>query len=96
MKIWTILVAAGEGLRFGSRKQLAELAGMPVLVHSTINASSVSDGIVVVTSEEDIEFVICLLRENPQLMNDELSDGTTCKDKLIELNEYKYVLPKIN
>ena len=46
--------------------------------------------------QEDIEFVICLLRENPQLMNDELSDGTTCKDKLIALNEYKYVLSKIN
>ena len=46
--------------------------------------------------EEEIEFVICLLRENPRLMNDELSDGTTCKDKLIALNEYKYVLSKIN
>ena len=29
-------------------------------------------------------------------MNDELSDGSTCKDKLIALNEYKYVLSKIN
>ena len=57
MKTWTILVAAGEGFRFGSRKQLAELAGMPVLLHSTISASSVSDGIVVVTAEEDIEVV---------------------------------------
>ncbi len=46
--------------------------------------------------EEDIEFVICLLRNNPRLMNDELSDGTTCKDKLIALNEYTYVLSKIN
>ena len=39
--------------------------------------------------QEDIEFVICLLRNNPRLMNDELSDGTTCKDKLIELNILK-------
>ena len=45
--------------------------------------------------EEEIEFVICLLRNNPRLMTDELSDGTTCKDKLIELNEYKYVLSQI-
>ncbi len=67
MKIWTILVAAGEGFRFGSRKQLAELAGMPVLVHSTINASSVSDGIVVVTSEEDIEFVKSCLKSISQV-----------------------------
>ena len=45
--------------------------------------------------EEEIEFVIWLLKCDPQLMNDELSDGTTCKDKLIELNEYKYVLSQI-
>ena len=45
--------------------------------------------------QEDIEFVIWLLKCDPQLMNDELSDGTTCKDKLIELNEYKYVLSQI-
>ena len=45
--------------------------------------------------EEEIEFVICLLRNNPRLMTDELSDGTTCKDKLIALNEYKYVLSQI-
>ena len=46
--------------------------------------------------QEDIEFVICLLRNNPRLMNDELSDGTTCKDKLIELNKFHYVLSQIN
>ena len=45
--------------------------------------------------EEEIEFVIWLLKCDPQLMNDELSDGTTCKDKLIALNEYTYVLSKI-
>jgi len=62
MKIWTVLVAAGEGLRFGSKKQLAELAGKPVLLHSAVAASSVSDGIVVVTSGEDIEFVKSCLK----------------------------------
>jgi len=67
MKTWTILVAAGEGFRFGSRKQLAELAGMPVLLHSTISASSVSDGIVVVTVEEDIEVVESCLKSVNQV-----------------------------
>lgn len=62
MKIWTVLVAAGEGQRFGSKKQLAELAGKPVLLHSAVAASSVSDGIVVVTSGEDIEFVKSCLK----------------------------------
>tara|TARA_B100000700_G_scaffold102125_1_gene115206 strand:- start:950 stop:1600 length:651 start_codon:yes stop_codon:yes gene_type:complete len=67
MKIWTVLVAAGEGLRFGSKKQLAELAGMPVLFHSTLNASSVSDGIVVVTSADDIDFVGNFLKSIDQV-----------------------------
>ena len=67
MKIWTVLVAAGEGLRFGSKKQLAELAGMPVLFHSTLNASSVSDGIVVVTSADDIDFVRSCLKSIDQV-----------------------------
>ena len=67
MKTWTILVAAGEGFRFGSRKQLAELAGMPVLLHSTISASSVSDGIVVVTADEDIEVVESYLKSINQV-----------------------------
>ena len=67
MKIWTVLVAAGEGFRFGSKKQLAELAGMPVLFHSAANASSVSDGIVVVTSGEDIEFVESCLKSIDQV-----------------------------
>ena len=66
MKIWTIVVAAGEGFRFGSRKQLAELAGIPVLLHSVITASAISDGIVVVTSEEDIEFVESCLKNIDQ------------------------------
>ena len=43
----------------------------------------------------DVDMVIWLLKCDPQLMNDELSDGTTCKDKLIELNEYTYVLSQI-
>ena len=46
-------------------------------------------------NEEDIDMVICLLKENPTYMHHELSDGSTCKDKLVQLNEYEYVLSKI-
>jgi hypothetical protein len=45
---------------------------------------------------EEIDMVICLLREDPRLINHELSDGITCKDKLIQLNELQFVLSKIN
>ena len=76
MKIWTVLVAAGEGLRFGSKKQLAELAGMPVLLHSTLNASSVSDGIVIVTSADDIDFVENSLKSF-NLLHEVVEGGTT-------------------
>ena len=43
----------------------------------------------------DIDMVICLLRENPTYIHHELTDGSTCKDKLLQLNEYEYVLSNI-
>jgi len=48
--IWTIVVAAGSGSRFGgdTPKQFMELAGKRVVDWSVVAASSVSDGIVVV------------------------------------------------
>lgn len=46
--IWTIVVAAGSGARFGGLKQLSPLAGSTVLGHAVGTASKVSDGVVVV------------------------------------------------
>jgi len=48
---WTIVVAAGSGSRFGgdTPKQFTEIAGKRVIDWSVVAASSVSDGIVVVT-----------------------------------------------
>ena len=48
---WTIVVAAGSGSRFGgdTPKQFIEIAGKRVIDWSVVAASSVSDGIVVVT-----------------------------------------------
>ena len=46
-------------------------------------------------NDEDIDMVVCLLKENPTYMHHELSDGSTCKDKLLQLNEYEYVLSNI-
>ena len=44
---------------------------------------------------EDIEMVIWLLQNDRRLMDHELSDGSTLKERLIQLNEYQYVLSKI-
>lgn len=62
MNVWTIVVAAGRGDRFGRDKQIADLSGRPVLSHSVAAASKVSDGVVVVTAADRQEAVTDLTR----------------------------------
>ena len=62
MTVWTIVVAAGQGDRFGGDKQVANLSGRPVLVHSVAAASKVSDGVVVVTAASRQPAVADLMR----------------------------------
>ena len=45
---------------------------------------------------EHIDMVIWLLRLDKHLLNHELSDGFSCKDHLMQLNEYTYVLSKLS
>ena len=52
MTIWTIVVAAGRGERFGGDKQAADLGGRPVVAHSVATAMRASDGVVVVVAAE--------------------------------------------
>ncbi|MBS1264381.1 MAG: 2-C-methyl-D-erythritol 4-phosphate cytidylyltransferase [Acidimicrobiaceae bacterium] len=61
MSVWTVVVAAGEGRRFGSDKQSADLGGVSVLGRSVATASAVSDGVVVVVGESRVEGVRELL-----------------------------------
>jgi 2-C-methyl-D-erythritol 4-phosphate cytidylyltransferase len=49
--VWTVVVAAGAGSRFGSPKQFAPLAGRRVLDVAVAAAAHVSDGIVVVAPD---------------------------------------------
>jgi 2-C-methyl-D-erythritol 4-phosphate cytidylyltransferase len=46
--VWVIVVAAGEGRRFGAAKQYAPLAGRRVLDWSLAAARTVADGVVLV------------------------------------------------
>ena len=46
--------------------------------------------------DEDIQMVIWLLRLDKRLLNHELSDRSSCKDRLMQLNEYTYVLSKLS
>lgn len=52
---WTIIVAGGSGLRFGSRKQFADLAGRSVLQRSVDAAATVSAGLVIVVPEDSVD-----------------------------------------
>jgi 2-C-methyl-D-erythritol 4-phosphate cytidylyltransferase len=49
--VWSIVVAAGGGSRFGGRKQFAELAGRSLVEWSVEACCAVSDGVVLVLPE---------------------------------------------
>lgn len=51
--VWTIVVAAGSGARFGAAKQYERLGDQRVLDWSVDDARRVSDGVVVVVPEAD-------------------------------------------
>ncbi len=52
--VWTVIVAAGSGTRFGGAKQYLELAGIRVVDRSVAVAVQVSDGVVVVVPASDV------------------------------------------
>ena len=51
MRVWTIVVAAGSGARFGGPKQFEQLAGQRVIDRAVSVAESVSEGVVVVVPQ---------------------------------------------
>ena len=59
--IWTVLVAAGEGSRFGGPKQLQPLGGRRVIDWAFDAAAGTSHGVVVVAAVNQVQ----LLREGP-------------------------------
>jgi len=52
--VWTIVVAAGAGTRFGAPKQFLDLEGIRVVDRSIAMAARHSDGIVVVTPSDPV------------------------------------------
>ena len=44
--------------------------------------------------DEDIQMVIWLLRLDKRLLDHQLSDNTTCKDRLMQLNAYEIELSR--
>ncbi len=52
--VWTVIVAAGSGTRFGGAKQYLELGGTRVVDRSVAVAAQVSDGVVAVVPASDV------------------------------------------
>lgn len=53
--VWTIVVAGGSGLRFGARKQFADLRGRSVVQRSVDVAAASSEGVVVVLPADVVD-----------------------------------------
>lgn len=71
--IWTVLVAAGEGRRFGGPKQLQPLGGRRVIDWAVEPAARVSHGVVVVAAADQV----AVLRDGPgALVADQGGDGS--------------------
>ncbi|MGH9028164.1 MAG: 2-C-methyl-D-erythritol 4-phosphate cytidylyltransferase [Acidimicrobiales bacterium] len=51
--MWSVVVAAGRGTRFGGQKQFAMIRGRPMVDWSVAAARSVSDGVVLVVPSGD-------------------------------------------
>ena len=55
--VWAVIVAAGDGRRFGRQKQFASLGGRLVVEWSTAAARSVADGLVLVVPADRLSDV---------------------------------------
>jgi len=71
--VWTVLVAAGEGRRFGAPKQLQPLAGRRVIDWALEAAAAASHGVVVVAAADQVQ----ALREGPDALVDPGDEGRT-------------------
>ncbi len=54
-EVWAVVVAAGSGSRFGSRKQFVSLEGRPIVDWALDAARSVTSGVVLVVPADSLE-----------------------------------------
>jgi molybdenum cofactor cytidylyltransferase len=70
-----VVLAAGTGSRFGSTKQLAEVAGVPLVLHAVDALKEVADEIVVVTGHDADAVESVLPRDVRVVRNERFRDG---------------------
>ena len=66
-----------------------------IYIDRFLDKTNMKDLLETALDDENIDMIICLLKNDRRLMDHELSDGSTLKERLIQLNEYTYVLSKI-
>lgn len=76
--VWTVLVAAGEGRRFGAPKQLQPLAGRRVIDWALEAAAAASHGVVVVAAADQVQ----ALRDGSGALVDPEHEGRTLDSDL--------------
>ena len=79
-----------------SKRQLQNVQFLDYIYPSFPKERVMKDLIETALDDEHIDMVICLLRLDKRLLDHQLSDNTTCKDRLMQLNEYHYVLSKLS
>ena len=78
-----------------SKRQVQNVQFVDYIYRPFSNKTNMKDLLEQALDNEDIEMVIWLLQNDRRLMDHELSDGSTLKERLVQLNEYTYVLSKI-
>ena len=69
---------------------------MTIYIDRFLNKTNMKDILETALDDEHIEMIVWLLRLDKHLLNHKLSDGYSCKDRLMQLNEYTYVLSKLS
>ena len=69
---------------------------MTIYIDRFLNKTNMKDILETALDDEHIEMIVWLLRLDKHLLNHDLSDGSSCKDRLMQLNEYTYVLSKLS
>ena len=85
LTVWTIVVAAGSGSRFGGAKQLAPLGGRRVLDWALAAAEAAGDGVVLVVAPEqqaEIEATFSCTRGGPVVVTGDRSRSGSVRNGL--------------
>ncbi len=82
--IHAVIVAAGEGKRFGKKKQFVSISGLPVIIHTltAFCSSGLFDTVVCVVAKEDISYFESLMNAYPQ-MKVAVLEGGSCRQESV-------------